>query len=210
VVVPVGFDLADYPRSDERAYRPDGILRLISIGRLGEEKGLIHALHAVAQVVREGSVPLRYTLIGRGLLEASLKEFVAANGLSHVVEFAGEQDKAGVVRHLAASDVLVLPSLVTSTWAETQAAVVQEAMFMRALVIGTRTGGVPENTADSLRQFSVEPADAAGIAAMIRRIADLPDEELRRLGESAREYAVGKYSIEVTGRDLARHVLGRS
>jgi glycosyltransferase involved in cell wall biosynthesis len=210
VVVPVGFDLGDYPVTDDRPYRPDGILRLVSVGRLGEEKGLIHALHAVRDVVREGRIPLRYTLVGRGLLEDALKEFVATNGLAQVVEFAGEQDKAGVVRQLAASDVLVLPSLVTPTWAETQAAVVQEAMFMRALVIGTRTGGVPENTADELRQFSVEPADPDAIAAMIRRIAALPETEMRRLGDAGREFAVAKYSIEVTGRELARHVLGRT
>lgn len=209
VAVPVGFDLPDYPVDGEKRYRSDGVLRLISIGRLSEEKGLEHSLSALASLVAAGETRLHYTIIGRGMLEAPLRQFVRERGLEPYVEFAGEQDKAGVVRHLARSDVLVLPSLVTGTWAETQAAVVQESMFMRVLVVGTRTGGVPESTAPVLRQFSVEPGDAAAIADSIRRILALGDGEMRRLATEAREFAVGRFSIEATGAELLAHGTGR-
>ena len=98
------------------------------------------------------------------------------------VDFVGEQDKVGVVRYLEACDVLVLPSLVTTTWAETQAAVVQEAMFMRLLVIGTEVGGVPECTADIFHQFSVPICDSTAIANMIRKILTLSVPEMYRMG----------------------------
>lgn len=208
VVVPVGFDLADYPAAGPRRYRADGLLRLISIGRLSEEKGLLFSLAALAELVAAGQTDVRYTIIGLGLQEEALRTFVTENGLDPFVEFVGEQDKAGVVSHLGRSDVLVLPSVVTDTWAETQAAVVQEAMFMRALVIGTRTGGVPESTAEVLRPFSVEPGSASSIAAMIRSISSLREEEMARLGEAAREYAIGRFSIESTGAELLGYAMG--
>jgi colanic acid/amylovoran biosynthesis glycosyltransferase len=205
----VGFDLSDYPCEPERPYRVDGVLRLISIGRLSEEKGLILALRALAELVAAGEDQVHYTIVGLGNQEGVLRDFVTRHGLDRFVEFAGEQDKAGVVAHLARSDVLLLPSVVTDTWAETQAGVVQEAMLMRALVVGTRAGGVPESTAEVLHQFLVEPGDASAIAAMIRRIAALPTIELARLGEAARAFAAGRFSIESTGAQLIARALRR-
>lgn len=205
VVVPVGFDLSDYPCADEKPYRKDGLLRLISVGRLSEEKGLVFALQAIAGLVAEGHREIRYTIIGRGLQESFLRSFVRENGLEAYVEFVGEQDKAGVVSYLDRSDVLILPSVVTDTWAETQAAVVQEAMFMRLLVITTKTGGVPESTAEIMRQFSVPAGDAPAIGSMIRKILTLPVSEMARLGEAARAFTVDRFNIESTGLRLIEY-----
>jgi colanic acid/amylovoran biosynthesis glycosyltransferase len=139
VVMPVGFDLTDYPAESTRTYRINGVLRLNSIGRLSEEKGLVYAIDAVSQLVTESFTQILYTIVGRGLQDNYFREYVN-NNLQKYVEFAGEKDKSGVVNLLKATDVLILPSLITDTWAETQTTVVQEAMFMRLLVIGTTAG----------------------------------------------------------------------
>ena len=125
-----------------------------------------------------------------------------------VSKIVGEQDKTGIVRHLEASDVLVLPSLITNTWAETQAAVVQEAMFMRLLVIGTRAGGVPESTADILHQFSVPVSDASAIASMIRKIHILSESDMSRMGDKARNFAINKFDIEKIGPRMLNYAMG--
>lgn len=207
IVLPVGFDLSDYPCGHQKRYRDCGILRLISVGRLSEEKGLLFALQAIAELVAEGHGKIHYKIIGRGTQETLLIDFVSHNGLNEYVEFVGEQDKAGVVAHLEQSDVLILPSVVTDTWAETQAAVVQEAMFMRLLVITTKTGGVPESTAEIMRQFSVPAGDASAIGGMIREILTLSDTEMARLGEAARSFTVDRYNIESTGFRLIEYVM---
>lgn len=207
VTVPVGFDLGDYPCSGRKRYKEGGKLRLISVGRLSEEKGLLFALKALAELVARGQTALHYTIVGRGDQEGELAGFVSACGLNDYVAFVGEDEKSGVVARLEQSDVLILPSLITETWAETQAAVVQEAMFMQVLVIGTQAGGVPESTAKCLLPFSVPVADASAIASMIDKILSLPQDEMERLAETARSFATAKFDIESTGLRLLDYAM---
>ena len=208
IALPVGFDLGDYPSDTTKSYRNGGVLRLISIGRLSEEKGLVYTIDALSALISEGITNIHYTIVGRGLQEMQLKDYVKNINLEKYVDFVGEQDKTGVVRYLEASDVLVLPSLITDTWAETQAAVVQEAMFMRLLVIGTKAGGVPESTADILHQFSVPVRDTPAIANMIRKILMLSITDMSRMGDEARSYAINKFDIEIIGPRLLSLAMG--
>ena len=208
VVMPVGFDLEDYPTEKPKSYRIGGTLRLISIGRLSEEKGLVFALDAISELIAEGYKHIHYTIVGRGLQDIYLRDYVKSKNLEQHVEFVGEQDKTGVVHYLEASDVLVLPSLISDTWAETQAAVVQEAMFMRLLVIGTRAGGVPESTADILHQFSVPVCDASAIANMIRKILMLSESDISKMGDEARNFTINKFDIEKIGPRMLNYAMG--
>jgi colanic acid/amylovoran/stewartan biosynthesis glycosyltransferase WcaL/AmsK/CpsK len=207
IAVPVGFDLSDYPSDSPRSYRKDGLLQLVSVGRLSEEKGLIFALDAVSELVSQGCQSIRYSIVGRGMQEEYLRDYVRSKGLDNYVEFVGERDKSGVVKVLEQSDVLILPSIVTDTWAETQGAVIQEAMFMRLMVIVTQAGGAPESTADVMQQFSVPVCDAYAIAKMIRAIMALSDTEMSRLGDAARVFAVERFSIDRVGRRLLDHAM---
>lgn len=208
MVMPVGFDLTDYPADFSKVYRINSVLRLISIGRLSEEKGLVYALDAVSQLVREGFTQIRYTIVGRGLQDKYLRAYVKNSNIEEYVEFVGEQDKSGVVNLLKTNDVLILPSVITDTWAETQAAVVQEAMFMRLLVIGTTAGGVPESTADILHQFSVPVRDATAITNMIKKILQLSNTDMSQMGNEARKFAINKFDIEKIGPRMLNYAMG--
>jgi len=209
VLMPVGFDLTDYPVESSRTYRINGVLKLISVGRLSEEKGLVYALDAISQLVSGGCYQIHYTIVGRGLQDDYLREYVKNKNIQNYVEFVGEQDKSGVVAYLKASDVLILPSIVTDTWAENQGCVIQEAMFMRLLVIGTTAGGVPESTAEVLRQFSVSVQDANAIASMVKKILQLSVAEIATLGNEARDFAINKYDIEKIGPRMLSFAMGK-
>ena len=74
VVMPVGFDLEDYPAEKPKSYHIGGTLRLISIGRLSEEKGLVFALDAISELIAEGYKRIHYTIVGRGLQDIYLRE----------------------------------------------------------------------------------------------------------------------------------------
>lgn len=207
IVLPVGHVISDYPSSTQKNYREGGILRLISIGRLSEEKGIHFALESIASLVAKGYCKLRYTIVGRGTQEAFLKDFVRRKGLEMYVNFVGEQDKAGVVAQLENSDVLILPSVITESWAETQANVVQEAMFMRLLVITTKAGGVPESIPDIMQQFSVPIGDSTSIAKEILKILSLPESEMVRLGDAARNFTIEKYDIDKIGSKFLEYAM---
>lgn len=209
VVVPVGFDLEDYPLSSPKLYRERGVLRLISIGRLSKEKGLDFSIKAVAELVSQGIKNIHYTIVGRGMEETHLKELVHSLGLEQYVTFTGELDKPDVVSCLQQSDILILPSIVTDTGAETQATVVQEAMLMQLLVVVTEAGGVPESTADALRKFSVPICDSEAISKKIIEIMKLNDTEMTDLGDKGRDFAIKNFNINTTGKKLLEQAIGK-
>lgn len=203
VLCPVGFDLEEYAAPPARRYRPDGPLRLVSVGRISEEKGYIHALQGIHRLVGEGRGNLSYRIIGHGYDLADLQDYVKRAGLESIVTFVGERSRSEVIEELRRSDVLLLPSLATATWAETQACVVQEAMLMRNLVITTRAGGVPESIPEEMARFSVDVRDPAGIAARVTEIQSLSQEALEALGEAGRRFVVRNYGVrEITSRWL--------
>lgn len=204
-VVPVGFHLGDYVPTELKRYRIGRRLRLVSIGRLGEEKGYCFALQAVKTLVSEGH-DLSYRIIGEGYLRQTLEHYVSEKGLGNVVSFAGELSKAEVIRELATADVLILPSVETATWAETQACVVQEALLMKLMVIATSAGGVPESIAPETSRFLVPPKNATAIADKIREIGKVSETELQALGQKGRDFVLSNYAIEtVTDKLLEKY-----
>lgn len=208
-IVPLGFHMPSYAPAAPRRYRPDGVVRFISVGRMSPEKGFLYALRAVQQLRDEGHRDFRYTLVGTGIQLAELKAFATQQSLGDLVHFAGEKTRAEVAAALEAADVFVLPSIVTEVWAETQATVVQEALLMGCLTVTTAAGGVPESNAAEMQPFAVPPADAAAIATQMRRLLALTADEMTALGAAGRRFATDKYDIAPLMERILNHAVGR-
>jgi len=206
-IVPVGFSLDDYRPAAVREYRPHGVLRLLSASRLSDEKGHRFALEALAGLVADGVTDFRYTIVGGGYMREPLERFVAENGLAPYVEFAGVVTTAVLLDHIARADVVLLPSIELGTWVENQACIVQEAMLMKALVVATTAGGVPESTAPELRPFLVPPEDPAAIARSVLAVRALRDDEMRALGAAGRAFAEERYDIRRLNATLLERAL---
>jgi glycosyltransferase involved in cell wall biosynthesis len=194
-ILPVGFPLEDYLVPPGREYRPDGILRLVSAGRMSEEKGIIYALEALKLVIGRGERRIVYSLTGEGYLRPKLEAYVRENGLTPHVRFLGVLSTAGVLEAMAGADALLLPSIQVGNWVENQACAVQEAMLMGALVITSRTGGVPESIPPQMRRFVVPPGDSAALADAILRLAAMPVAELRSEAAACRRFVVERYDV---------------
>jgi glycosyltransferase involved in cell wall biosynthesis len=200
-VSPVGFNLSDFPDPTQRQYRRDGVLNILTVGRLSEEKGFIYAMQGMRELSRAG-VAFRYRVIGDGPEQAQLRAYVAANQLGQHVEFIGKVPTERLLREYETADVLLLPSVVRGTWQENQACVVQEAMLLRTLVAVSAAGGVLESTAPEMLQFSFEPEEPMQIAASLIRISRLSAAELHDLGGKGRSFATTRYDIRALNRDL--------
>lgn len=194
-IVPLGFHLPDYTPAPDRRYRPDGRLRLVSVGRASPEKGFLNALQAVKQLVDGGERGFTYRIIGTGIQYAALQAYVYENRLTDIVSFLGEMTRRQVAAELEQSDVLVLPSIVTDTWAETQATVVQEALLMGCVTLTTRAGGVPESNAEVMQRFAVPPGDVAALRTRIEELLRLDAASLASLAVAGRDFAVRNYDI---------------
>jgi glycosyltransferase involved in cell wall biosynthesis len=200
-VSPVGFNLTDFPDPSERTYRNGGVLNILTVGRLSEEKGVSYALRAMA-ILKSAGINFRYRIIGDGPEQQRLQAFVAEHRLSDCVQFIGKVPMDQLLAEYASADVMLLPSVVRGTWQENQACVVQEAMLSRSLVAVSRTGGVPESTAPELLRFSFEPEQPEQMAAALKEVAQLSVSELHALGAAARSFAVARYDIRVLNREL--------
>jgi colanic acid/amylovoran biosynthesis glycosyltransferase len=207
-VIPVGFHMPDYQPTRPRRYRPAGPVRFVTIGRMSSEKGILDALQAIKALWDAGERSFTYRLIGTGRQLAELQAFVQANGLASVVTFAGEKKKRDVISELDQADALILPSLITDTWAETQAAVVQEALLMGCLTVTTLAGGVPESNAPEMRQFAMPPGDVPQLTDRLRAVLRLAPEEMAVLGQAGRGFAE-RYDIQPLMARIVAHAMGR-
>jgi glycosyltransferase involved in cell wall biosynthesis len=195
-VLPVGFDPGRYPLTERTCYRRGGVVRLVSASRISEEKGHIYALRALAELRSRGFTDLRYTIIGGGTKANvdGVRKLVTELGLDDVVHLAGEMPSARVIEALAEADALLLPSIQYGDHAETQAAIVQEAMLMRAAIIVSDVGGVPESVPPFWSEWCIPPADPEAIAAAVMKLAGMPVSELQAQTLAAREWTMQHYS----------------
>jgi len=207
-VLPVGFDLQAFAEGSSRAYRPDGLLRLVTAGRLSEEKGVHIALEAVRDLVHSGMSFLRFTIIGDGYVRTQLEHFVDENSLRNHVKFLGVLSWEATVREFEAADVLLLPSIPVGRWVETQACVVQEALLVRTPTITSAIGGVVESIPENMRQFSLPPGDPLALAGAIRSLALLTPDELSALGSAGRNWAEARYDIKTLNARLIEIATG--
>jgi glycosyltransferase involved in cell wall biosynthesis len=150
---------------------------LICIANFREEKGHSVLLEAFARLQ---SVPFasRLVLLGDGPLRVRLEEQVKRLSLSGKVDLAGVV--ADIWPHLAAADILVLPSL-----SEPLGMVVLEAMAAGLPVVATDVGGVPELVEDGVTGRLVPVEDPVEMANVLAKLLSDQD-RLLRMGASAR------------------------
>jgi len=163
----------------------DGMLVLF-VGRLVVHKDVPTLLKAVS-MLHARRPGLRVALAGDGPLRGDLDAQIDALGLRTVVHALGQRDD--VADLMAASDVLVLPSL-----REGLSNVILEGMMGGKPVVASRAGGNIELIEHDRSGLLFDVGDARALAAVLERLAD--DEPLRaRLGDGARHRAMVEFSI---------------
>ena len=150
-------------------------LRVLTIGRLVEKKGIADALHAVADARRRG-IALTYTIIGDGPLRRRLKGLARELGIEDVVGFTGWQVHDAIIEALYHHDVLLAPSVTASDGDQEGIPVtLMEAMATGMAVISTRHSGIPELIEDGVSGYLAEEGDQAALADALERLATTPE-----------------------------------
>jgi glycosyltransferase involved in cell wall biosynthesis len=152
------------------------------VGRLSSEKGLDTLLEALALA---GDPPFR--IIGDGPLTNALPVVADRLGLRHT-RFVGRIPPEDVGQALRDARYFVMPSVS----GENAPLAVLEAMVAGRPVLVSHVGGLPE-LVEQGAGLSVEPGDAAGMAAKIRELIE-NDPLCRTLGLRAAATAKQKFS----------------
>jgi glycosyltransferase involved in cell wall biosynthesis len=159
--------------------------RLVSIGRLSEQKGQLVLVEAAAAVARDGT-KFELVLIGDGPMRVQLETAIQRSGLNGIVRLAGWMDSAAIRRELIASRALVMPS-----FAEGLPVVIMEALALGRPVLSTAIAGIPELVRDGVNGWLVAAGSASELADGFRRILRTPPADLARMGEAGAD-AVGR------------------
>jgi len=193
VVHPTGIDLRRWPYRERHPAVPGG-LRLVSVGRLVEKKGVAQVLAALRLLV-DGGVRAEYRVFGDGPLRERLSALAADLGIADRVRFEGRQGQEAVREGLAAADILVAASVTAADGDEEGIPnVLKEAMASGMPVVGTRHAGIPELVEDGVSGWLVPERDEAALAAALARLAGEP-ERWAAMGRAGRAKIEREYDI---------------
>jgi colanic acid/amylovoran biosynthesis glycosyltransferase len=176
-------------------------MRLLSIARLVEKKGIGYALEAVARVAASGRA-VRYDVIGDGPLRPALERKSGELGVRHLVRFLGTRDHVQVVTALDDAHALLQPSVTAGSGdQEGIPNVLKEAMASGLPVVSTRHSGIPELVEHDVSGFLVPERD---VDALVDRIAYLADHPGRwpEMGRAGRKKVEREYDRDRLNRRL--------
>ena len=168
VVVPNCCDLAGLAAyADAQAHPVHTPLRVITVARLGKEKGVPRAIRALAALGSRGDA-LRYMVIGDGVELETCRALIARYHLERIVTLAGERPNP--YAELSASDVLLIPS-------ESEAAplVIGEAAALGVPTLTTETSSAREMVEQTGYGWVVENSED-GMLRGIEWLLNHPDE----------------------------------
>jgi glycosyltransferase involved in cell wall biosynthesis len=206
-VDPAKYDPARVSNEDRLAQRrrygvQDHETLLFFIGRLVTVKGADKLVRAMPQILKDFP-NTKLLILGIGDMENELRSTADGLGIHDRVifrtEFVSEEER---IRHYAAADIVVLPSLY-----EPFGIVCTEAMSMaKPTVVGARgTNGMREQIIPSGEKqcgIHVNPFEPKDIAWGIIQVLQLPDKGLQ-MGKNGRQRALEEFSWDaVTRRTL--------
>jgi colanic acid/amylovoran biosynthesis glycosyltransferase len=170
-------------------------LRLVTVGRLVEKKGIAYVLDALRRL-SEAGVSASYEVVGDGPLRATLENQRDRLGLGDRVRFLGWATANQVREALERSHVLVAASLVARDGDEEGIPnVLKEAMASGMPVVATRHGGIPELVEDEVSGFLVPERDPEALADRLAQLAAHP-ERWSALASAGRARVERDYDIE--------------
>ncbi|MEQ8958168.1 MAG: glycosyltransferase, partial [Coleofasciculus sp. C2-GNP5-27] len=184
-----------------RYFPADGRVRIVSIGRLIEKKGIEYGIRAIAKLAQVHP-NLEYNIIGDGLLKEDFSNLIAELGVGHIVNLLGWKQQEELVKILDKSHILIAPS-VTAADGNQDAPVntLKEAMAMGLPVIGTLHGGIPELIENGISGFLVPERDPDAIAQNVSYLIEHP-ELWQSMGQAGRARVEQKYDMYKLNQEL--------
>lgn len=149
-------------------------VRLVSVARLVEKKGIEYALRALAALLRSGG-RVEYCVAGDGPLRRPLERLSQDLGVGAAVRWLGPMGHGELPRLLAESDIFVAPSVTAADGDEEGIPVsIMEAMAAGLPVVATHHSAIPELVDGGVSGLLVRERDPEALAAALGRLVGDP------------------------------------
>lgn len=175
-------------------------LRLLSVARLVEKKGLDDAIAAI-DILKQLHLAVTLKIVGDGPLKSVLQEQITRQGLVDSVELTGALPHQEVRDALGDCDIFILPSK-TATNGDMEGIPVSlmEAMARGLLVVSTRHSAIAELITHEHSGFLADECSPAQLAAIIQRIVTHSDVANIRL--NARQRIETEFNQQILNQQL--------
>ncbi len=194
-----GIDISQFKPKEKIATQSKRIIRLITVARLTEQKGITYLLNACRILLDQG-YRFEWHIIGapnseRWVYYIQIKQLYHELGLKETVKFRGALPFAEILDEYRKSDIFVLPCVIAENGGrDIIPNVVIEAMAMKLPVISTTITGLPEMVDHQTSGLLVPPKNESELAAAVIKL--LEDPALRkRFGENGRKIVEEKFNI---------------
>lgn len=193
VIHPLGVDLKRFAFSSDRSHHDDQ-LRILTVARFVEKKGLEYGIRAVAQVLK--TFPrIEYHIVGDGPLRASITRLIDELQVGDQVKLLGWKSPEEVTSLMKGSDLFLVPSVTSRSGdQEGTPTVIIEALARGLPVISTLHSGIPEMIQDGRTGFLVPERDVEAMFEALDCLVRYPDAR-SEMGKAGRACAEKKYDI---------------
>ena len=182
-------------------------IKVLTIARLIEKKGVAFAIDAVSRLLLKGE-QIDYTVVGDGVLRQDLQQLIEGMGIERQVKLLGWKTHEEVQMLLEESHVLVAPSLTTEGGdQEGIPNAIKEAMASGLPVISTFHSGIPELVTDGVSGLLVPERDAASLADALMYLISHP-EMCKEMGQAGRRQVEKKFDTNSLNKKLEELYLG--
>jgi len=175
---------------------PDDAPLIGTVGRLTEIKRQDVLIRGFA-LLKQKYPAAHLLLVGEGPLRAELENLAAACEVRDGVHFAGYQSPTAPF-----IQAMTIFALTSRSEGMPQAAI--EAAVSGLPIVASRVGGLPELIEDGRTGLLFPVGDDRALASALEQLLAHPD-RARRIGQAARQHAVGRFDISRMADDYHRH-----
>lgn len=201
-VQPLAIDTSKFAFSPPSEPEEGDPIRLVSVARLTEKKGITYAIDAVAKLSEDYNI--RYDIAGDGELRNELEEQIKGYGLRDEINLLGYQTQKEVQRLLRNSHIFLAPSVTASNGDEEGTpTVLLEAQSTGLPIVSTQHAGIPEIVVDGKSGLLVPERDAPALASAVEILIQEKN-SWHEWGLHGREQVEDRHSIAAAVHRLER------
>ena len=200
IKLPVGVHAKKISFSPKQIQKNEPV-RVLTVARLTEVKGIPYSLKAMAKVFEQFD-NVTYTIAGDGPMREALESLAGQLGIKSKVRFLGLLQENKIIELYKQSHIFVLSSVVGHDGAEEgQGLVLLEAQAAGLPVIATKVGGIPESVLDGKSGFLVPQRDIDSLIERLIYLISHPRIWIE-LGKAGRTHVKENYDIDILNNRL--------
>jgi len=169
-------------------------IRILSIGRFVEKKGIRYGIEAVGRII-EKHPEIEYRIIGDGELRNEVELIINQTNLREKVKLLGWKSQEEILTFIKDSDIFLAPSVTSEDFDQEGIPVVlMEAMAMCLPVLSTYHSAIPELVSDGVSGLLVPERDVDSLANSLAYLIDHP-QIWAEMGLSGRQIVEERFNI---------------